>query len=180
MKPAGMKVQTVPLDTLKAPARNVRVHPEAQIIELMRAVSMFGQTRPVVIDEDQTILAGNGLVMALRRLGKLTVEVFRIAGLSNNAKHKLMLSDNKIFMLGHDDYDGIMALVRGLDNDFDIPGFDANLLSSLIANDTSAGEAMQGLISDTPPPAPNLVGTLVRAEGRTTVTCPHCGQVFDI
>jgi hypothetical protein len=177
--PAGMKVQSVALDSLKAPERNVRVHPETQIVELMRAVSMFGQTRPVIIDEASTVLAGNGLVMALRRLGAATVQVYRIAGLSKQAKHKLMLSDNKIFMLGHDDYDGIMALVRGLDDDFDIPGFDANLLSSLIANDSTASTAMKGLTSDSPPP-PNLVGTLVRSGGRSTVTCPHCGNPFDI
>jgi ParB-like chromosome segregation protein Spo0J len=81
-----MHIETVALADLHPPPRNVRMHPEAQIVELMRAVTMFGQTRPVVIDEDNTVWAGNGLITALTRLGRTDAQALRMHGLSNAAK----------------------------------------------------------------------------------------------
>lgn len=177
-----MKIQNVPLASLHPPERNVRQHPDAQITELMRAVEMFGQTRPVVVDEDGTVLAGNGLVMALQKMGRTEVQVLRMPGLSKAAKAKLMLSDNKIFTLGHDDYDGIMSLIRGLD-DLDIPGFDGGLLSSLIGNEEIATAALDefGRMSDEErSERGQAIGQVSRANGQTTVTCPHCNKAFVI
>src|SRR5262245_21050683 len=118
-----MKIGTLAIDQLKAPPRNVRIHPEAQITELVRALRKFGQTRPVVIDEDNVILAGNGLVEACRQLGQNEVQILRMSGLSAADKTKLMLSDNKIYSLGLDDFDAVLAAIREV-NDYDIPGFD--------------------------------------------------------
>lgn len=175
-----MDIETVPLADLHPPPRNVRLHPEAQITELMRAVEMFGQTRPVVIDEDNTVWAGNGLVTALQRLGRKDAQVLRMSGLSQAAKTKLMLSDNKIYTLGHDDYDGIMSLIRGLDN-LDIPGFDSDLLSSLLSSDDVASAALDGFgrLSDAEKAERSRpIVQAVRTGNETRVTCPHCGKDF--
>ena len=37
----------------------------AQIKEMIRSLNQFGQTRPMVVDEQGNILVGNGLYMAL-------------------------------------------------------------------------------------------------------------------
>jgi hypothetical protein len=177
-----MDIETVPLAELQRPPRNVRLHPEAQIVELMRAVEMFGQTRPVVIDEENVVWAGNGLFTALERLGRENAQALRISGLTKAAKAKLMLSDNKIYSLGHDDYDGMMSMIRGLD-DLDIPGFDGDLLSNLISNDAVASEALNGFgrMSDAEREERSRPVTPVRtASGTRMVTCPHCGKEFAI
>lgn len=54
---------------LHAPEKNVRVHTEAQIKEFEKSIRMFGQLRPIVVDETNTILAGNGLCVTLQRMG---------------------------------------------------------------------------------------------------------------
>lgn len=178
---AERRMETIPLAALRPPERNVRQHPEAQIVELMRAVEMFGQTRPVVIDEENTVLAGNGLVVALQRLERSEAQALRITGLSKAAKAKLMLSDNKIFSLGLDDYDGMMTLIRDL-GDFDIPGFDADVLSSLLTSDevAQAGFGEFGRMSEAEKAnrESRPLASLQRVDGKTTVICPHCGKDF--
>lgn len=64
-----MKVIKKKLSELRRPKKNVRNHSIKQIEEFKRSVQMFGQIRPIVIDEDNVILAGNGLFMALEALG---------------------------------------------------------------------------------------------------------------
>ena len=56
-----MKVIKKPLTELRRPDRNVRMHTDKQLKEFRRSVEMFGQIRPIVVDENGVILAGNGL-----------------------------------------------------------------------------------------------------------------------
>jgi hypothetical protein len=176
----GMHIESVPLADLRTPAKNVRLHPETQIVEFMRAVDMFGQTRPVVVDENNTVLVGNGLVAAMRRLERERVDVLRKSGLTETAKNKLMLSDNKIFTLGHDDYDSIMSMIRGLD-DLDIPGYDGDLLQGLLGNeDIAALDGFGRLSPEELSQRRQAIGQVTKSSGQTTVTCPHCRKDFTV
>lgn len=64
-----MKVTIKKLSVLKHPEKNVRIHSEQQIRELKRSLEKFGQTRALVIDENNIILIGNGLYEAMVSLG---------------------------------------------------------------------------------------------------------------
>lgn len=46
-----MKVIKKKLTELHRPERNVRIHSDKQIAEFKRSIEMFGQIRPIVIDE---------------------------------------------------------------------------------------------------------------------------------
>lgn len=137
-----MNVVKMPLSTLKRPERNVRMHTEKQLKEFERSVSMFGQIRPIVVDDERTILAGNGLYETLLRMGWEEADVLQMKGLTENQKKKLMLADNKIFGLGVDDLDSFDAFLIDLKDDLDIPGFDENLLKSMVSQ---AGEVTEKL-----------------------------------
>ena len=65
-----MKVTKKPLTELHPPERNVRMHTDKQLKEFRRSVEMFGQIRPIVVDESGTILAGNGLFETLCSMGR--------------------------------------------------------------------------------------------------------------
>ena len=69
-----MKVIKKALSDLRKPERNVRIHSDKQITEFKRSIEMFGQIRPIVIDEAGTILAGNGLYEALSAMGRTEAE----------------------------------------------------------------------------------------------------------
>ena len=47
------------LADMHKPEKNVRMHTENQLVEYERSVRMFGQTRPIIVDEDGLILVGN-------------------------------------------------------------------------------------------------------------------------
>lgn len=137
-----MNVVKTPLSTLKRPERNVRMHTEKQLKEFERSVTMFGQIRPIVVDDERTILAGNGLYETLLRMGWDEADVLQMKGLTENQKKKLMLADNKIFGLGVDDLDSFDAFLIDLKDDLDIPGFDEDLLKSMVSQ---AGEVTEKL-----------------------------------
>ncbi len=139
-----MTVVVKPLSRLQRPERNVRIHSDTQIKEYMRSVEMFGQIRPIVIDENDTILAGNGLYDALTQLGRTEADCYVVSGLSDAEKKKLMLADNRIFNLGVDDLKAFDEIVLELGEDFDIPGYDAELLQTLNFDLSDADDMMSG------------------------------------
>lgn len=124
-----MEITVINLDNLKPNPRNVRKHSERQMKEYVRSVTMFGQIRPLVVDEDGVILAGNGLYEALRQKGAETAECYVYKGLTQKQKDKLMLADNKVYDLGITDMSVFDAIIRDLGDDLDVPGYDADLLA---------------------------------------------------
>lgn len=145
-----MKVVKKKLADLRKPEKNVRIHSDKQIAEFARSVEMFGQIRPIVVDEKNTIIAGNGLYTALLQLGREEADCYVVTGLSEIEKKKLMLADNRIFNLGVDDLRAFDEIILELDNDFDIPGYDADLLETLTIDLGGADDMMSGygIISD--------------------------------
>lgn len=128
-----MNIITVRLSELTAPEKNVRIHTEKQLKEYEKSVRMFGQIRPIVIDENKTILAGRGLYDTLNRMGKETAECYQYMKLTENQKKKLMIADNKIFSLGIENLDTLNELLEDLRDDLDIPGFDEEILKQMVA-----------------------------------------------
>ncbi len=139
-----MKIVKKSLDKLKAPEQNVRLHPDKQIREFRRSIEMFGQIRPVVIDEDGVILAGNGLVETLRTMGETKANCYVVKGLTEAQKKKLMLADNRVFDLGVDDMAAFDSFILELKDDLDIPGFDEDLLKSLVMDEDDADDLISG------------------------------------
>ena len=138
-----MNIRKMPLSSLKRPEQNVRMHTEKQLKEFERSVSMFGQLRPIVADEAGVILAGNGLFETLIRLDWKEADVLQVEGLTENQKKKLMLADNRVFNLGVDDMEALDAFVQELKDDLDIPGFDEDLLKSMVAQAEEVTEKLQ-------------------------------------
>lgn len=186
-----MNTVTVAIADTHPPERNVRLHPENQVRELARAVEMFGQTRPIVLDETNTVLVGNGLVEAFKLLGRTHIDALQVLDLSPSMKSKLMLADNKLYDLGHDDYEAIMATLRGLE-DSDIPGFDPEVVRQLTATTADlervtvggygamSPEAQQQTAARTVPPGSTDPGASAPAAaapaGAGEIVCPQCGH----
>ena len=147
-----MKIEKVAMADLKPLEKNVRKHSATQLRELQRSFMQFGQTRPLVIDEENNILVGNGFFEALKIAGEESVECYRIPGLSEIQKKKLVLSDNKTFSLGLDYYDGIMEYVSEITSsgDLDIAGYDEQTLKEMTASIDDILESVrkQGIISE--------------------------------
>lgn len=63
-----MEIITMKLADLVKPEKNVRIHTEQQLREFQRSVKMFGQIRPIVVDENNVILAGRARSSPLLRI----------------------------------------------------------------------------------------------------------------
>lgn len=122
------------LDDLKHPEKNVRIHSEQQIRELKRSLEKFGQTRALVVDENNVILIGNGLYEAMVSLGYQEASVYVKTELSENDKKKLMIADNKTYALGIDNLDTLNEFLEELQGDLDIPGYDEEILQQMVAD----------------------------------------------
>ena len=130
-----MKLEKINIAELKENPKNVRVHSETQIREFVRSIEQFGVIRPVVIDENNMIIIGHGLIKALKSMGKTEVQIHRVSGLNESQKNKLMLADNKIYTLGSDNFDNIDLLLSEI-KDFDIPGYNADDLRMIYGDKT--------------------------------------------
>lgn len=126
-----MTVTRIPLEQLHLNPRNVRAHSAKQLTEYKRSVKKFGQTKPIVCDENYVILIGNGLYQAMLELGMKEADCCVRDDLSEKDKLKLMMADNKVYELGVTDMSAIDEIVAVLGGDFDIPGYDDELLNML-------------------------------------------------
>lgn len=135
-----MNITVKKLSDLHKPSHNIRRHSEKQLTEYIRSIEMFGQVKPLVVAEDGEIIAGNGLYEALLRMGRETCDCYVMVGLTDVQKKKLMMADNKVYELGFTDVDAIEELVKELDGDVDVPGWDADLLEMLNSTEDEADE----------------------------------------
>jgi len=92
----GLAIESIAITTLKANPLNPRSHPARQIKALARSIREFGFVAPVLIDKDNTLIAGHGRVEAARSLAIATVPAVRIEHLSPAKVRALMIADNKL------------------------------------------------------------------------------------
>jgi hypothetical protein len=116
-------------------ARNARTHSDAQVAQLAASIQEWGWTTPVLIDEEGSIIAGHGRVMAARKLGIEDVPVMVASGWSEAQRRAYVLADNKLALnSGWDDELLKIELDSLKDEDFNLdllgwdvlPDFDAN------------------------------------------------------
>lgn len=139
-----MKVVQKKLSDLHKIEKNIRRHSQKQINEYVRSLRMFGQVKPLVVDEAGTILIGNGLYEALLAMGEEKADCYVMTGLSEKEKKKLMLADNRVYELGMTDTDVFDEIIKSLEGDVDVPGWDADLLETLNATIHEVNEMVDG------------------------------------
>lgn len=84
------------VDSLRPYPRNARKHSPKQIQQIAAAITTFGFTNPVLIDDSGMILAGHGRVAAAKLLGQSTVPTIRLSGMTDAQKRAYILADNRL------------------------------------------------------------------------------------
>jgi ParB family transcriptional regulator, chromosome partitioning protein len=81
-------------------ARNAKKHDASQVAKLAGSIREFGFNNPVLIDNDNGIIAGHGRVMAAQSLGLETVPCIRLGHLSDTQRRAYILADNRLAEIG--------------------------------------------------------------------------------
>jgi DNA modification methylase len=126
--------------TLIPYARNARTHSDRQVAEIAASIREFGWTNPILVDADNSIIAGHGRLLAARKLGMAEVPVIQLSGLSEAQRKALVVADNKLALNAGWDLEVLgleLADLQSLGFDLALTGFDADEIATL----TSFGTA---------------------------------------
>ena len=72
-----MQVENVELATLLHDPANVRQHDVRNLDAIKASLKRFGQQKPIVVDGDGIVVAGNGTLAAFRELGWSQIDIVR-------------------------------------------------------------------------------------------------------
>lgn len=183
MAGADLKIEQMPVTALKPWARNARTHSKKQIGEIAESIRAFGFTNPVLIDRENTILAGHGRVAAARLLSMRKVPCVRLENMTPAQKRAYVVADNKLALNAGWDEELLgeeLAALLEIDLDFDIgvTGFSIPEIDSLIEglNPEEAGDPAADLLPEDDGSSP------VSREGDIWQLGPHrliCGSALD-
>lgn len=172
--------------------QNARKHPERNIRSIVKSLEEVGAGRSIVIDENNVILAGNGLVEGAGIAGienlKIvdadgeTIVAVRRTGLSDVQKKRLALLDNRTAELAEWDADVLAEMVS---QEFDFTEiFNQSELDTIIAGITSTSGVLPGVDPDEVP-EPETVETRCKPGdlwqlGRHRLLCGDCTVATDV
>lgn len=149
------------LNDIKLNEHNPRTINKRQLDRLVKSVQEFPEMtelRPIVVDENNTILGGNMRYRAMQKLGYKQAEVVKVSGLTDEQKREFIIKDNIAF--GDWDWDALANEWStqelndwGLDFDKELQDIDGFFEST---DDTS---------SESKP---------------KMATCPNCGTKFEL
>ena len=65
---AEIKITYIDLNSLKTYQNNPKEHPQKQVRQIADSIKKFGFNNPILIDENNEIIAGHGRYMAAQQL----------------------------------------------------------------------------------------------------------------
>lgn len=121
MKGEKLEITYINPSDLKAYGRNARTHEPEQVAQIVRSIERLGFANPVLVDENNEIIAGHGRTLAAIELGLTEVPVVVLRGLTATEKKALRLADNQIALTSGWDVDLLaseIAAIHAEDEDF--------------------------------------------------------------
>lgn len=126
-----MKTETVDIATLNPDPANVRKHGPRNLDTIKASLKKFGQQKPIVVDADGVVVAGNGTLDAARALGWDKLEVVRTE-LTGTDATAYAIADNRTAELAEWDHEALGKMLSTIDFDYESAGFTNSDLESLL------------------------------------------------
>lgn len=123
--------------------RNARTHSETQVAQIAASIREFGFLSPILVAEDNTILAGHGRLAAAQKLGLKKVPCVKENHLTETQKRAYIIADNKLSLNAGWDNELLaveLSELEGADFNLDLLGFDEAELSSIFDADKDVSE----------------------------------------
>lgn len=179
----SLKIEYLKLSEFRHYERNARTHSEEQIQQLVESIQEFGFTNPVLIDDENELIAGHGRIMAAEIVGMDTVPSIRLKGLTSDQKKALRIADNQLALNAGWDFDLLASEIESLasaDFDIDLLGFDSKFLDELFGDEPEEDDyVMEEEEDDSPGNYVSQVGD-VWVLGEHRVMCGDSTSVDDV
>ena len=125
----GLTVRYISPKEVKPYPSNPKSHSDKQVHQIVQSIKEFRFTNPLLIDENNELIAGHGRLLAANQLQLEKVPVIVLSHLSDAQKRAYRIADNKLTENGKWDVDLLTIELKELDNldlsfDLDITGFD--------------------------------------------------------
>ena len=168
------KYEQIKVSELKGYEKNARIHSAEQVQQVVNSIKEFGFTNPVLIDEENILIAGHGRTEAAKILGLEQVPAIRLNGLTDAQKKALRIADNQLALNATWDEDLLAAELEEihLENfDLDLLGFDDDFLGNLLSDSDENYE------DENEKEAPKDFEEV--KEEKLNHKCPRCGFEFN-
>lgn len=130
-----LQIETIAVADLKEHPRNYLQHPEDQLAHIIESIRQNGYYRNIVIANDETVLAGHGVMLAVKRMQLRTIPVIRLDLNPNDPKAlKVLTGDNEVRGLAEIDDRVLSDLLKEV-KDVDTligTGYDDMMLANLL------------------------------------------------
>ena len=157
------KIETRLVADLIPYAANSRTHSDAQVAQIAASIKEFGWTNPILIDGDNTIIAGHGRLMAARKLGMEEVPAIILDHLSKAQQRALVIADNQLALNAGWDIDMLKAEIEDLNLegfDLGLLGFDDKFLDGLLEPEPSEGLTDEDAVPEVPETPKTVLGDI--------------------
>jgi ParB-like chromosome segregation protein Spo0J len=131
----AQKIEQWPLARLRPYERNARTHSPEQVAQIAASIQEFGFTNPILVGEDDGIIAGHGRLAAAMDLGLTEVPVIVLSHLTAEQRRAYVLADNQLALNAGWDMELLQQEVIGLnlaDFDLSLLGFDEDRIAGLL------------------------------------------------
>jgi hypothetical protein len=129
-----LEVKEVPISDLKPHPGNPRKHPDKAIDRLVKSIKEYGWTNPILVSQDNYILAGHARLKAAEKAGLEKIPVIYLP-LSGDIALAYMIADNKLQDLTEWDFPKLKDLLVEIDTgafDIEVTGFDQIEIEDLL------------------------------------------------
>ena len=150
--PQHIKYQAI--DSILPNPRNARTHSAQQIQQIARSIERFGFNNPVLIDQNNRVIAGHGRVAAAKLLGHAVVPTLRIEHLNDEEKRAYIIADNKLAEKAGWDTEILAIEFQSLDElgfELELTGFELPEIEMILDAKTQKASAFED------DPLPDLV-----------------------
>lgn len=173
--------ETVDVSSLTIDPENVRKHGERNLNAIRESLRRFGQQKPIVVDADGIVIAGNGALEAARELRWKTIRIVR-SHLDGSERTAYAIADNRTAELAEWEGDDLLDQLTTFAQEdaalLEAVGFTSNEVAKMVA-EANAG-ASDGIEEDDVPEPPRKATTKKGDVWRMGDHVLVCGDTLDV
>jgi DNA modification methylase len=150
-----ISIESVAISRLQPCRGNARTHSKKQVRQIADSILRFGFTNPVLISDNDEIIAGHGRVEAAKLLGMESVPTLRLSHLSAAQRRAYVIADNKLALNAGWDREVLAIELQSLvDLEFDVEvtGFSLAEIDVLVDDAREASPNPEHDAGDITPP----------------------------